>query len=565
MSTGPDTIRDLPPLAERKTEPAEKAESEARAIPESPEKLIELSDDDIIEYIGDSQAETDKLLTDVEKELPIGLAETVPIRQEVMQALAANGQAMDEVAEGARRRAEAVMAGEDIPDLTAEAELIEEEENPEQAIDELIGRGPDASYEEKLNVLVPALEANPELGARLDEIGLSTGEKLGVLLRVARREPTAFFRAVETSNTPLSPEEQAAITQDLVEKNPALLPMAAKQFGFSHETLSRIISEAPQSDRKGLLHALEIPGPDGSKSYSDFSQDEIAWFMEGETSPEKREVYEQVERVKEASRDLMLALEEAFPERQAAERERARMERELLGRIEAYRDLGADSANKPLVINLEGRDLPAVYKPKSREGFIRTGIKQGEMVGREVLATFIDRSLKLDLAPATVLRDGPEGIGTVQDWKVGTLAYKLGDQAYDQKHAEQLTRLALFDWLTNNSDRHNGNWLVSPDGKHQAIDNGSIFAKRVTVYDGLRSFPSSAMAGQPLPPELRRNVEELAGSPEVMAALKQGFEATLSPEDAKRSWKEFTGKLKEIMDDKDFKIRNTEWIDFPKA
>ncbi len=559
MSTGPDNISEVP-TTERETVPLPKPESEARTIPESPEKLIEMSDDDIVEYIDDAQTEADKLLAGVEKDLPPELAEAAGADKQAAQAaLAANGEAMGAVAAEAKKQAEAVMAGEELPDLTTEA--IAHEAEPAEAIADLVEKGQELDYEEKVEILLPALEAKPELGAMLDEVGLSPSEKRGVMLRLARSEPMSFFEASRSAGVDFTKAEKMGLLQGMARRNPALLPEASSRFGLSHEDLVTVIGRFPPSERRALLGSFKVPTSDRAKVFEDFSDAEKDWFVEGD--PGLQEARARVEAVDGAGTELMLAIEEAFPERAQAERERAEAEQALRGKIEAVGELGGGSANKPLYVNIEGRLMPACYKPKRREEHIRAGIEKGESVGREALAAFVDRALQLDLVPPTVLRDGPEGIGTVQDWKIGKIAHTMGKDEFAPQHSEQLTRLAFFDWLTTNSDRHDGNWLVSPDGKHQAIDNGAIFAKRVNEYDGLRSMPSEAMKGRPLPPELRRNVERLLDSPDVLAALQQGFAATLSKEDAKNAWMDFRAKLDQVRDDPDFTIKDTEWMDFP--
>ncbi len=565
------------------------AERLAAAEPATrPDEVFELSGDDLMADIDSSQAESKKRLDDAERgfgELPLELLRS---RREVMSLLDANGDTMRAVVDEARREAEALLPFADTePALdiasSAHAELgadTSESRSPDQvargkaeaAMAALVAKGPEgSSYDEKLSIILPALEANPWLGYQLDAVGLSPGEKLGVMLRLAKKSPAAFFTAIKSSGIDFTKDEKMAITQDILEDIPENFPEAARRFNLSHDDVAEIIREYDPENRAVLLQVLKIPGREGTKAYMGFSQEEAAFFMEAEKSVEKRGEFKKIEAVRKVSRDLMLAIEAAFPERAEAERERAKAERELMGNMESFGELSdpavkaTQTANKPLYVNFEGRLLPACYKPRKREAAIRSGIVKGESVGREALAAFIDRALKLDLVPPTVLRDGPEGIGSVQDWKVGQSAFKLAGDAYDQRHEAELKKLAFFDWLTTNSDRHEGNWMVSPDGRHQAIDNGAIFGKRVDREDGLRSVPSDAMAGLDLPSEIRKNVEGLIGSPEVMAALKKGFEATLSAEDAVRAWKEFTDKLELVMADKDFKIQDSEWLDFFSA
>lgn len=569
----PETIENLPPRPEKPADEMAETVRKREAPPPPPNRLIEQADAAMREEIAAAQAETRKRLAGVDAAFGAAASrELADARRDALARLDANAAAMQAVADEAQREAAKFVAAADAnrklrnPKVKVDAALLVglADLYPDKAVDGLIAKGKDFSYDDKLRVLLPALAADPDLGAKLDAAGLSPGEKFGVVLRLAKDSPFSFFRAAETSGLDFSLDEKKAIAQDMLERDPMLFPAAAENFRFSHDAIVDIIREYHPDDAAVLLKTLGIPGPEGAAPYADLrlSREETAWFMKSERNPEKRAAFKTVERAKGASRDLMLAIEAAYPDRVASERERFQAEQQLFRPIERVGELYLKkdgSANKPLYINLEGRILPACYKPKRRETMMRRGIAQGEMVGRELLAAFVDRALKMDLVPPTVLRDGPDGIGTVQDWKVGKTAYRLGEEAYADKHDEQLTRLAFFDWMTQNSDRHDSNWLVSPDGKHQAIDNGSIFGKRVDRHDGLRSFPSAAMAGRPLPPELRKNVEGLLGSPEVMAALKKGFEATLSAEDADRSWKEFVGRLERVISNPVFAIQPSEW------
>ncbi len=556
--------------AERRSERAEAAESH--------EQLIELSDKEITDAIHQSEMESERLFEGVEADLggdaPLDFKDFMT---EAQRKLAENSAEMRRVAEEARAEAEQVMEvdASEMVEVSPEEELAMKvaelmkvaEKNPHAAMDVLVEAGEEVTFEQKMTVVRTALDADPSVCAKFDALGLTEAEKRAAVMPFLREQPMIFFAVMDGGAIAFTPEEKKALTQDVVEEHPQLFSEAVDRFALSHDDVVDVIGAAHPDARETLLAALKIPTEQGTKPHIELTLEELAWFATKEETKEAREIFEQVETVNKASRELMLAVTSAFPERAQAERERLDAEQMLRRRIMRVGEIGAgkskdeQSANKPLYVTLDGKPLPACYKPKSREMQTRTGIAEGEAVGREVLAAFIDRALKLDIVPPTVLRDGPEGIGTVQDWKVGKIAMAVEDPSAE-KHSEQLMRVAFFDWLTTNSDRHMGNWMISPDGKHQAIDNGSIFGKRVTKFDGLRSVPSYSLAGQPLTPELRKAVEDLAGSKEVMKALKKGFETTLNKEDAERSWKEFAAKLEQVRQDKDFAIQNSEWLDF---
>ncbi|MFI8854412.1 SCO1664 family protein [Streptomyces sp. NPDC053499] len=63
----------------------------------------------------------------------------------------------------------------------------------------------------------------------------------------------------------------------------------------------------------------------------------------------------------------------------------------------------------------EGRSLPCVYKPVAGERPL-WDFPDGNLAQREVAAYEISRATGWDLIPATVLRDGPYGLGMCQAW-----------------------------------------------------------------------------------------------------------------------------------------------------
>lgn len=121
--------------------------------------------------------------------------------------------------------------------------------------------------------------------------------------------------------------------------------------------------------------------------------------------------------------------------------------------------------------------------------------------------------------PPTVLRDGPYGPGTVQQWidadpsAPPLLSLVDGDEAGDGwrpvgradvgggrtallVHADdpRLRRLAVLDAVINNGDRKGGHLLPSADGRLHAIDHGVTFH----VDDKLRTL-FWGWAGSPCP------------------------------------------------------------------
>lgn len=57
----------------------------------------------------------------------------------------------------------------------------------------------------------------------------------------------------------------------------------------------------------------------------------------------------------------------------------------------------------------------------------------------------------------------------------------------------RISDLAALDYITGNTDRHNGNWMVTNDGEVYAIDNGYSFPED-NNQEELRSLPTSDLA-----------------------------------------------------------------------
>jgi uncharacterized repeat protein (TIGR03843 family) len=135
------------------------------------------------------------------------------------------------------------------------------------------------------------------------------------------------------------------------------------------------------------------------------------------------------------------------------------------------------SSNATFLVNVtcEGEVGRGIYKPLRGERPLwdfEPGLHR-----REVAAYHLSESLGLDLVPPTVLRDGPYGEGSLQ-WFVDV----DHRQHYFTIHEERpdlhdtLRSVALFDLLSNNTDRKSGHVLIDGDDHIWGIDHGLCFA-----------------------------------------------------------------------------------------
>ncbi|MCL6648629.1 MAG: SCO1664 family protein [Chloroflexi bacterium] len=136
----------------------------------------------------------------------------------------------------------------------------------------------------------------------------------------------------------------------------------------------------------------------------------------------------------------------------------------------------------------------AVYKPRADEVPL-WDFPDGTLYRREYAAYLTCRALGWEFIPPTVIRTGPLGVGSLQRYieHDPRTSYACFRQASD----DQLQRIALFDYLTNNADRKAAHFLADANGRLWAIDHGLTFhtePKQRTVL--------AAFFGRPLPPAL---------------------------------------------------------------
>jgi hypothetical protein len=141
----------------------------------------------------------------------------------------------------------------------------------------------------------------------------------------------------------------------------------------------------------------------------------------------------------------------------------------------------------------EGHTL-AIYKPRRGETPL-WDFPEGTLCRREVAAYVVARALGWPNVPPTVLRDGPEGIGSVQ-----LFVDVDPDEHYftlEGSHADEFRRVALFDHVVNNADRKAGHCLLGRDGRIWVIDHGVCFNEepklRTVIWEYLDEPVSPAL------------------------------------------------------------------------
>ncbi len=172
------------------------------------------------------------------------------------------------------------------------------------------------------------------------------------------------------------------------------------------------------------------------------------------------------------------------------------------------------SSNYTFLARLEGGDTLAVYKPRRGEAPL-WDFPQGTLCQREVAAYVVARELGWPPVPPTVLRDGPEGTGSVQLF----VQFDPNEHYFTMlpSRPDEFRRIALFDVVVNNADRKSGHCLLATDGHVFTVDHGVCFHEapklRTVIWDFQGEDVPRAMVA-----DLRGLAEKLEGE-EVRAEL----------------------------------------------
>lgn len=143
-------------------------------------------------------------------------------------------------------------------------------------------------------------------------------------------------------------------------------------------------------------------------------------------------------------------------------------------------------------VSYEGAETLAVYKPQAGETPL-WDFPDGTLCVREVAAYHASEMLGFGFVPPTVLRDGPHGIGSVQQFIQADLEhhYLTLPESFD----DVFRRVCLFDLIINNADRKAGHCLLEiATQKIWVVDHGVCFH-----HDGKLRTVIWDFAGEPMP------------------------------------------------------------------
>lgn len=180
----------------------------------------------------------------------------------------------------------------------------------------------------------------------------------------------------------------------------------------------------------------------------------------------------------------------------------------------------AGASNHTLLVRIGGGDCLAVYKPQRGERPL-WDFPSGTLYRREVAAYEVSRFLGWDLVPPTVAREGPLGVGSVQQFVVHDPQQHYFTLVEDSGLHQRLAQLATFDLLINNADRKGGHVLRTVDGDRVVgIDHGLTFHTqpklRTVIWDLGRAVIARSWRD-----DLARLSVALAGGSADVACLRE--------------------------------------------
>lgn len=170
-------------------------------------------------------------------------------------------------------------------------------------------------------------------------------------------------------------------------------------------------------------------------------------------------------------------------------------------------------------VRADGEETLAVYKPQRGEAPL-WDFPEGTLCRREVAAYVLADALGWPHVPATVLRDGPQGEGSVQRF----LRFAPDRHYFTmlEERPDEFRRVALFDVVANNADRKSGHCLLAEGGELFVVDHGVCFSTEPKLRTVIWDFVE-----EPIPSELRADLEAL--HPELATgSLRERLRSLLS-------------------------------------
>ncbi|KKU73926.1 MAG: hypothetical protein UX98_C0003G0001 [Parcubacteria group bacterium GW2011_GWA2_47_26] len=202
---------------------------------------------------------------------------------------------------------------------------------------------------------------------------------------------------------------------------------------------------------------------------------------------------------------------------------------------------------EPLMIDKEGKihgvygmDPQTQYRHEWLAGFISEALSRGE---------------EEPMVPATVIRLVDGRIGSAQDFVDGVIA-ATAQEAYGfswmDADGKQLQLLSAMDYILENLDGKNNNFMITADGKVRAIDQ-ALTLTPAPLHESeqlIRSFPLRLQRKQPIDQEVQARLKVLF-EPQISALLKEVFNFALRWH-SNELFDRFQKRVQELLEKREF-------------
>ena len=210
-----------------------------------------------------------------------------------------------------------------------------------------------------------------------------------------------------------------------------------------------------------------------------------------------------------------------------------------------------DASNATLLAQctLDNEIVKCIYKPIAGERPL-WDFQDGNLAQREFAAYLISEYLEMHIVPLTILRDGPFGLGMVQEWIDIDQDIDLAE--FFSQDDPQLRKMALFDAVINNTDRKIGHLLPHPDGRLFGCDHGVTFHHEYKLRTVLWQWAGSDLTED--------EIGSLQALQEILETDESGTLQSLITQTELLSLK---SRIDALIKDRSFPLPSTDWPAIP--
>ena len=178
-----------------------------------------------------------------------------------------------------------------------------------------------------------------------------------------------------------------------------------------------------------------------------------------------------------------------------------------------------DASNATLfgVVTHGQESMNCIYKPIAGERPL-WDFPEGALAHREYAAYLLSDRLGFNLVPLTILRDGPYGIGMVQEWI--DIDESIDLSLFFSGNDPALRSMAIFDAIINNTDRKIGHFLPTDSGHLYGCDHGVTFHAQDKLRTVLWQWSGDSLTNNELT-MLRQALAELHSNIDLSEYLTQ--------------------------------------------